>query len=569
MKNYFLSPISSLFLVILLFSNTFTIFAQKAQLVTKPADWEIKVDSILQKNTQNQDLGITVGITQNGKLIHHNYTGFANLEYQVPFNDSTVFGLASVTKQFTAACIAILEKQQLLSVEDDVRKYIPELLFYGDTIRIKHLLNHTSGIRNHNILLSLQGFDYEHRGYTNEMIEKLMFRQRGINNRAGQKMLYSNTNYVFLALIIERVSKQTISEFAKKEIFEPLGMNDTFYQNDLETIIPNKACGYYFDGKIYKHPKSLTLCVGAGGIETTISDMSKWSKIFLDETHKFSYISKFLTTKDALNDGSLITQARGIFVWEFEGDTLVAHGGRDIGMRSYFVCIPKRKISIMVYTNSEHINAQGIAFDILEVMTGQKESKKNKEKNVYQHSKEELKLFLGSYQELNSDLLMDFFLENDTLKVKTNMGKNAISLLTDSENTFYRIHARNVVYSFYNTSEKNSNADMDLSVNFGGGIFYFEKVNLFAEEKINKDDYLGKFYSEELDVTYHILKNNEELILSFPNNEHIELSSRRKDEFGTNQRMRLSFQRNKQGKIQTFKVAAEGTVKDILFERIN
>ncbi|WP_338791621.1 serine hydrolase domain-containing protein [Bernardetia sp. MNP-M8] len=562
MKKLSLIRLVYLFLMLLFCLVSRTTFSQNY-----PLDWKSRVDSILQKNTQNQDLGVTIGITQQGKLTYHNYTGLANLEYQVPFNDSTVFGLASVTKQFTAACIAILEKKQLLSVEDDVRKYIPELLFYRDTIRIKHLLNHTSGIRNHNVLLSLQGFDYQHRGYTNKMIQDLMFRQRGVNDIAGKKMLYSNTNYVFLALIIERVSKKTISEFAKEEIFEPLEMKSTFYKNDLENIVPNKACGYYFDGETYKHPKSLTLCVGAGGVGSTISDMAKWSKIFLDDTHEFAYIAKFLTTKDALNDGSFITQARGVFVWQFEGNNLVGHGGRDVGMRSYFVCVPKKEISIMVYTNSEHINAQGIAFDILEKLVTQKENKNKIEKADYQHSKEELNLLLGSYQELNSDLLMNFFIENDTLKVKTNMGNNAISLLTESKNTFHRINAKNVVYNFYNISKENNNKDMDLTVNFGGGVFYFEKIDLFKKEKVNTNDYIGKFYSDELDVTYQIFQKDSKLILSFPNNENIQLSSRRKDEFGTNQRMRLSFQRNKKGKIDAFEVAAEGTVKEILFEK--
>ncbi len=531
-------------------------------------NWKSRIDSILQKNTQNQDLGVTIGITQQGKLAYHNYTGLANLEYQVPFNDSTVFGLASVTKQFTAACIAVLEKKQLLSVEDDVRKYIPELLFYGDTIRIKHLLNHTSGIRNHNILLSLQGFDYQHRGYTNKMIENLMFRQRGVNDIAGKKLLYSNTNYVFLALIIERVSNQPISEFAKKEIFEPLGMNATFYQSDLENIIPNKACGYYFTGKVYKNPKSLTLCVGAGGVGSTISDMSKWSEIFLDETHKFSYISKFLTTKDILNNGSSITQARGIFVWEFEGNTLIGHGGRDVGMRSYFVCIPKKELAIMVYTNSEHINAQAIAFEILEVLTEKNGKLDKKEVVAYQYSKEKLSSFVGDYQEKNSDLLMSFFIENDTLKVRTSMGKMAVPLLSDSKNIFYRQNSKNVVYNFYNIFEHNKNSDFDLSVDFGEARFYFEKIELFPKEKINESDYIGEFYSDELDVTYKIIEDNNNLILSFPNNEDIKLFSRRENEFGTNQKVRLSFQRNKKGKIISFKVAAEGTVKDILFIKV-
>ena len=150
--------------------------------------------------------GMTVGVVKDGQVISHNSRGNMNLEYNLPFNDSTRFDLASVTKQFTAACIGILVERKQLSIDDDVRRYIPELAFHGDTIKIKHLLNHTSGIRNHNVLLDLKGFDFAHRGYTNEMIQALMFRQRGVNNPPGEKMLYSNTNYVLLALVIERVS---------------------------------------------------------------------------------------------------------------------------------------------------------------------------------------------------------------------------------------------------------------------------------------------------------------------------------------------------------------------------
>lgn len=554
----------NVFFCLLFFAFYVSIFSAMAQLA-----WRVEVDSIIQKATKNQKLGVTVGITKGNKLVYHNHTGLANLEYNIPFNDSTIIGLASITKQFTAACIAVLEKKKLLNVEDDVRKYIPELKFYGDTIRIKHLMNHTSGIRNHNILLGLQGFDYEHRGYTNKMIQNLMFRQRNVNDVAGQKMLYSNTNYVFLALIVERVSKQTISEFAQKEIFAHLGMKKTFYVSDLEKVVSNRAYGYYFDGKQYKQPKSLTLCVGAGGVKTTIADMSEWSKIFLDTTHPLSYIVDFLTTKDVLNDGSIIKQARGVFVWEYEDNTVIGHGGRDIGMRSYFICMPKEKLSIMVYTNSSHIDAQGTTFKILDTIIDNKETaKKTDEQITYQHSESELEKFVGNYQEKNSDLLMNLFIENDTLKAKTTMGNTAIPLIFSSENTLHRINAKNVVYTFYNTSKNNQNSDIDLGVDFGGARFYFEKVELFPTEKFDKQEYIGEFYSDELDVTYRIFQDNNNLILSFPNNENIELSSRRKDEFGTNRRMRLSFQRNKKGKIETFKVAAEGTVKDILFEKV-
>ncbi len=195
-----------------------------------------RIDSILTEQVDGElGPGITVGIVKNGKLIYHNSNGLMNLEYNIPFNDSTTFGIASITKQFTSACIAILEKQGKLSVEDDVRKVIPELAFSGDTIRIRHLLSHTSGIRNHNVLLDLSGFDYEHQGYTNKMIQQLMFRQKGMHNKPGDKILYSNTNYVLLALIIERISGVQIHQFAEKELFDSI--DEHFIGKEIEYLI--------------------------------------------------------------------------------------------------------------------------------------------------------------------------------------------------------------------------------------------------------------------------------------------------------------------------------------------
>lgn len=180
-----------------------------------------KIDPILAEQVDAEfSPCLTVGVVQDGQLIYHQNSRLMNLEYNLPFKDSTTFGIASVTKQFTSACIAILENQGKLTVNEHVRKWIPQLAFSGDTIKIKHLLSHTSGIRNHNVLLDLSGFDYAHQGYTNKMIQDLMFRQKGMNNTPGDKMLYSNTNYVLLALIVESASGIPIDQFAKKELFD-------------------------------------------------------------------------------------------------------------------------------------------------------------------------------------------------------------------------------------------------------------------------------------------------------------------------------------------------------------
>ncbi len=524
-----------------------------------------RIDSILAEQVDTKlSPGLTVGVVKDGKLIYHNSIGLMNLEYNIPFNDSTIFGIASITKQFTSACIAILEKQGKLSVNDDIRKFIPELAFSEDTIRIKHLLNHTSGIRNHNVLLDLSGFDYEHQGYTNKMIQQLMFRQKGMNNKPGDKMLYSNTNYVLLALIIERISGKKIHQFAKKELFEPLGMLNTFYRNDLRRVVKNRAYSYYKEENEYKQAKSLTLCVGAGGMVSTISDLTIWSQVFLDTNHKFSYISDFVTKLDTLNNGEEMQHARGMFVTPYNGFTTLNHSGRDLGMRSQFICVPDLNLGVIIFANSEQINAVNVSYKILDLWTQELPQNKKPQKR-YHHKKKELNQFIGYYQELNSDLRMHVFIDNDTLNAQSSFGRNPVQLKTNSNSSFYRIDNTYVKYTFL--SEENSEAD--LLVDFGGAIFYFERIELATNPNPNIYEYSGTYFSEELNVTYELIVSNNELILNYPNNQGLVLKEGVKDVFGANRRTKYSFIRDDKDNVISFYVASEGTVKDILFKKIN
>jgi CubicO group peptidase (beta-lactamase class C family) len=524
-----------------------------------------RIDSILTQQVDGKlGPGITVGIVKNGELIYHNSNGLMNLEYNIPFNDSTIFGIASITKQFTSACIAILEKQGKLSVEDDVRKVIPELVYSGDTMRIKHLLNHSSGIRNHNALLDLSGFDYEHQGYTNKMIQQLMFRQKGMNNKPGNKVLYSNTNYVLLALIAERISGTPIHQFALKELFEPLGMQNTFYKSDLSKVVRNKAYSYYKDENEYKQPRSLTLCVGAGGMASTISDLSTWSQIFLDTNHRFSYISDFITTPTRLNNGGEMQHARGMFVTPYNGYTTYNHSGRDLGMRSQFICVPDINLGVIVFTNSEQINAVNISYKILDLYIQELPQQKERQKK-YNHKKKELNKFTGNYQELNSDLRMNLFIENDTLYVKSSFGRDPIQLSSISSNSFSRIDNASVKYTFHS----GENSEVDLHVDFGGAIFYFEKIELADNQNPNISEYSGIYFSEELNITYELIVSDKELILNYPNNRGLVLKEGVKDVFGANRRTKYSFTRDDKDNVISFYVASEGTVKDILFKKTN
>ena len=522
-----------------------------------------RIDSLF-NFINNDGPGISIGIVKDGNLIYSYQKGLSNLEYEIPISSKTVFGLASITKQMTAACIGILIQNGKLSVNDNVRTYIPELPNYGSTIKIKHLLNHTSGLRNHNVLLDLQGFDYEHMGYTNESIQKLIFSQNGVNNLPGEKMLYTNSNYVLLALIVERVSGKKIDVFAKKELIEPLGMKHTFFKSSLEQIIKNKAYSYYKKNNEYVQTKSLTHCIGAGGVGSTIEDMAKWSNLFIDETPELPYLPKFISTLDTLNNGDQLKYARGVFVSPYKNQKTINHSGRDLGMRSQLICLPETNLSVIIFTNSEHINVVDLSYKVLDLfITSSEDKQQNKEE--YTHSKTELFKFTGDYQEINSDLGMKILFENDTLKAKSSFGRTPIPLKEDGKHQFHRAQNSSVGYHFFN----DESSMCDLAIDFGGAKFYFERVQLENSDAVNLNDYIGEYYSDEISVTYQVFIENQKLFLRLPNNPKIELILGQKNEFGSGKRTRYIFKRDKSKAINSFTVASEGTVKDILFQKIN
>lgn len=520
-----------------------------------------EIDSMLLEIVpSNNEPGVIISIVKDGKLNYHGQRGLANLEYDIPLNDSTVFGVASITKQFTSACIGVLEYQGKISIEDDVRTYIPELRFYEDTIRIKHLLDHTSGIRNHNILLDLMGFDLKHRGYTNESIQQMMFRQKGVNGKPGERMLYSNTNYVFLALIIERISGMTLPDFAEKELFKPLGMQHTFYRRNLRNIVKNRSYSYYQEQGKYQQHKSLTLCIGAGGLASTAEDLGTWSQLFLDDKHPFNYLKSFLTCRT--NENHAV--ARGVFVSPYRNMITINHGGRDYGMRSQFICVPDLDLSVTVFANTNSINAEEISYQIIDLFLPKAIQTEQKNPETYSPKKKEMKAIVGVYRELNSDLLMHITIDHDSIKAKSSFGRTAVPLIPIEKGAFCRKDNPSVIYTF----NKERIAGSDMQVDFGGGMFYFERINFSPNLLFNADDYTGDYYSEELDINYRIDLANEKLLLSYLNNPNIVLNAQQKDIFGTGRRMKLTFQRNEKNEIESFHVSAEGTVKGITFKRI-
>lgn len=527
-----------------------------------------KVDQIAGTLGQDHNApGYTIAIVKEGKTIYQKSVGLANLEDKIANSDSSLFNLASITKQFTAACVWTLIRDQKLSLDDDIRTYIPEFPSYGKPIRIRHLLNHTSGIRNYHTLMDLSGFDYDRKYYDNNDILALACRQKGLNNVPGEKVIYGNTPYNLLAIMIERISGQNLNIYAQEHLFKPLGMYHSIYDVDSQTFIPNRSAGYGQDaqGHFMLFPKNQN-SYGAGSAAATSGDMVIWSDIINGRNKKYAALTTFLRTREALASGDTADYARGLMVDKYKGYQTVHHSGYSSGGQTQMLSVPELKLSIIILTNNEQINPGPVSYKILDVLLSQypeRKSTKKKQSN-FKPDPAFVKTLCGYYQEAYSDMEMKLFFENDTLRSMGTGAKQAISLIADSKYVFHRENNESIIYTF----SPQKDAEPRLIISFGGAPFYFEREPSREPESFNARYYTGKYYSPELLVTYEFSEVKNTLQLSYPGHQNIALKALGDNRFGNGQRVLYRFVWNDMNHNYDLLLSAEGTVKEIAFKKI-
>jgi len=530
------------------------------------SDIEAKIDSIIQVHSYiGQKPGLTVGIVKDGKILFNKGYGLANLEYDIKNTDTSVFDIASMAKQFTAACIWTLVDKGQLSLDDDIRKYLPEIPDFGDTIRIRHMLNHTSGLRNYSSILELAGYNYLEHFFNNQSILELMSRQNGLNNKPGEKMLYGNTPFNLLTIIVERISGMKFKDYADQNLFIPLGMNGTTYRVDNTSIVKNRAVGYTMENdSVYNKFSRIESCYGGGSLWSTVEDLVVWSNIFTQPTKKYKFLVEFLLSQDTFNNGRKSNYSRGLNVDIYKGHNTIHHGGMTKGYRSQMITIPDIQLSIILLANYEEINTESLSYKIVDLLLTDTETKSEPDNYAtYKHKTKELKGYEGMYQELSSCLKMEVIFKHDTLFAKSSLGRNFVPLKSQDEKTLCRFDNESVKYVFDKQMES------DLMVYFGATPFYFEKVKLIEPSEIQYDDYVGEYLSSELDVIYKVFKDGNDLFLTYPNNPRVKMISGQKDEFGNGYRTKYTFYRDENDNVAGLKVASEGTVKNIDFKITN
>ena len=330
-----------------------------------------RVDGVFRDFDREDSPGCALGVMQGGDLTYERGYGMADLEEGRPITPSTRFYAASVSKQFTAASVLLAEQEGALSAEDPVRRHVPELPSYGDTVRIRHLAHHTSGIRDMYGLMDLAGLGLE--AATVEDVVELVARQGDLNFAPGEEHLYSNSGYLLMARIVERATGRSLRQYARERIFAPLGMDDTHFHDDALHFIPRKAVGYEADddgeGVERAYLAGFT-GVGPGGMWTTVRDLAEWNELFAGREVIGEGLVDRMKERAVLRGGDTLDYAWGIEHSEVKGISYVGHGGSFMGYRTHFVRAPEQEFGVAVLCNQRRIDPGGLAGEVAEVYLG-------------------------------------------------------------------------------------------------------------------------------------------------------------------------------------------------------
>ncbi|HEX5720698.1 MAG TPA: serine hydrolase domain-containing protein [Thermoanaerobaculia bacterium] len=311
--------------------------------------------------------GCALAVVRDGAIVHSKGYGLASVEHGAPITPQTVFDIGSTSKQITAAAILLLGQDGKLSLDDDVRKHIPEMPDLGTPVTLRHLLHHTSGVRDYIELLQLGEISFEDVATDDDALAALS-RQKALDFRPGDEHNYSNSGYFLLSLVVKRASGKTLREFAQERIFTPLGMSSTQILDDHTLVIPRRAASYgpRGDGG-FRLAIANWEQTGDGAVQTTVEDLAKWDRNFYDPKVGGPALVEQLQVKGVLNDGSTIPYARGLVVNEYRGLRRVQHGGGWAGYRAEMIRFPDERLSVITLCNRGDANPTAMAMQVAEL----------------------------------------------------------------------------------------------------------------------------------------------------------------------------------------------------------
>ncbi len=529
------------------------------------SDISSRIDQIFTPWQGTDTPGAQVAVVRNGELVHSQGYGSAQLEYGVEITPETVFHVASVSKQFSAAAVILLALGGKLSLDDDIREHLPQVPDFGHKITIMNLIHHTSGLRDQWELLVSAGWRMDD-VITRDHIMKMVVNQRQLNFVPGAEHLYCNTGYSLLAEIVDRVAGISLREFSERHIFTPLGMSRTHIHDDHAELVPGRAYSYTPDRRrAFKNSVLNYANSGATSLFTTAGDLVRWL-CNLDRPTipaKGEEFLRLMHTRGILNDGTEIPYASGLSFSEHRGLRVVGHSGGDAGFRSWCGRLPDHDLGIVVLSNLATFRPQVVAMKIAEIcVLDHVDSLPGDPRHGPLPGESEIEECTGTYLRLPHGMA-EVIRDDGELQVV--LGDEEPAALVPLGGLAFRIDPGDTVLSFFGGEDGTVDR---LELDMGGATITATRFCPLQPEPETLAQYSGDFWSGELQTFYTIASDGEKLVMEHARHQDIDLVAVDKDVFtGRGRRPgQLTFERSG-GEITGFSLSG-GRVRNLLFRRV-
>jgi CubicO group peptidase (beta-lactamase class C family) len=517
-----------------------------------------KVDQIFAGYNKAASPGCSLGVIRDGDFVYRKAYGSGSLELGAPLTSKSVFYMGSVSKQFTAAAVVLAAEQGFLSLDDDVRKYIPELPDYGHAITLRQMLHHTSGFRDFFDLIYLSGRDALDFNSAHEILG-LIGRQKGLNNAPGDEFIYSNTNYFLLGVVIQRAAKISLADFAAQKIFQPLGMSHTLFYDDHTLVVPGRVSAYdpgAHDDFLVDWSTTYAI-VGGGGLLSTVDDLFLWDRNFYANALGKQTLTKELQTRGVLNGGKQISYAMGLDMGNYRGLPIVEHDGALFGYRTSLLRFPEQRFTVICLCNVSTAVPANLSRMVADLYLADDLKPGASALNpAHNANLPDPATFAGKYLDPRTHVIYAFTAVNSNL-----MAWGGV-LRRISADQFYDLESNVITFEKVNGTMK-ARLVIEGETYFAGT--RVEEPHLTATELAA---YAGRFHSEELDATYDFSVEQGALMLRIGNNPKT-LNAIAPDQFEVNDLGAIVFfDRDDRKRIRGLKLFAQ-SARGIEFERTN
>jgi CubicO group peptidase (beta-lactamase class C family) len=516
-----------------------------------------QVDQIFAAYDRAGSPGCSLGVMRDGKFVYRKSYGEASLELGVPLSPESVFYVGSISKQFTAASVVLAAEQGFLSLDDDVRKYIPELPNYGHTITLRQMLNQTSGFRDFFDLVYFSGHDIAEFNSPDEIL-RLIVRQKELNNTPGGEWVYSNTNYFLLGIVIQRATKKTLAEFAAENIFRPLGMIHTRFYDDAAAVVPGRVAAYDAEtnGNFRVDWSTTYAIVGGGGLMTNVDDLLAWDNNFYADRLGKGTLVKDLETPGILNDGNKTTYGMGLFVGSYRGLPMLEHDGVFMGYRADMLRFPKQKFAVACLCNIANADPEDRARQIADLYLRDDLKSDAMTAPSAGAPLPDPAVFAGTYLDRRTQTIYSFSVANGNL-----MGWGS-ELRRKNANQFYDQFGDAITF-------EGSGESMKATLVTNGEVYFAGKrLSEVHPGEAELSAFAGEYRSQEVDGDFRLSIENGSLVLKNGGFPPVQLTAVAKDEFIAEWSFLFVFHRDGRGRVSGLTVSQQAA-RGIAFSRAN